>query len=224
MRTNYIAIMAILFSSAVPLYAQDDSPANRNVPDADAYSDLLTKGKKPNSNKVEREIPDVRSYEDLLGKGRQSKSKEEGSAKLKAKGPVNDKEIERVLTEAQIRLEEIGSKVPLYEKAAQEVFTKTIGLFQERLKEMRKRKELEDSSKESGEKEGVEAPSGKVGEAEPVVVEEKVGSLKAGEIESPGEKEDRSGNGVLLRHWAEQLRKLADQMVKEADKTVSKNN
>ena len=216
MRINYIAIITVLLSSAISLPAQDRSVANQNVPDASAYSDLLTKGKKPSPKKVEREIPDAKASEDLFGKGRQSSPRAQAS--------LNDNEIERVLTEAQIRLEEIGKKVPVYEQAAQDVFTKTIDLFEQRLEEMRAKREREDARKKSADEKGVEGARVKAGGEQSVLAKGKPSSSKDAEVEQPVLKETLPEKAVLIYRIVEQLRALGDRIVEEADNGRSKDN
>lgn len=249
MRTNYIAVMAVLLSSAfTTLSAQDNPIPNREIPDARDYADLLPKGLE--SSKARPRGAESKS---LVERPSQPRKKIQyrlpsiqPTFKPTVEGRLSTEEIEDILSRAQRRLEEVGEDLPEAEKAAQGGFDEAIGIIDQVLKELRASKKSQDAKKESTVGKAIEDPNGEIaGVAPPVSAKVKSAPSPSKEREAeqkaieesndpihPAPKADsevtagelRLFKAVLLRRWAAQLRALADQMVKEADNLGSTSN
>ena len=230
MRKYHVAVFTVLMASVVSLPAQDSSAGRRGIPDADAYSDLLTGGKKPGSRAVR--VPDGKDFEDLLGAEKKPAPSRLRLPELKApvkaprvKAQVSDIEIDRVIAEASMHLAQVAEKSAVCMEEAGAVFEEAIALALRRLEEMEKERRKEEAKEKSDTREKVQAAEGKnagkpqstsAGTA-PVSSKERLG-------EAPASRGGAPERNTSLGFWAERLRKLAVEMDEAASAANSTGN
>lgn len=229
MRKIHVAVFTALMVSVVALPAQDSSTGRRGIPEAAEYSDLLTGGKKSGPREIKS--PDAKAFRDLLGPGKKSgtNSPQLPQSKVRpqsvrAKAQVSDLEIDRVIAEAGMHLGQIAEKSAVCIEDAEAVFEEAIALVVRRLEEMEKERKREDAKKKSSIKESVRNVEEKnAGKPQST-------SAGAGPVSSKGRERPAAtlapdrGPSELLGRWAAQLRRLADQIDKEAGSGKSANN
>ena len=230
MRKCHVAVFTVLMASVVSLPAQDNSAGRRGIPDADAYSDLLTGGKKPGSRAVR--VPDGKEFKDLLGAEKKPAPSRLRLPELKApvkaprvKAQVSDLEIDRVIAEASMHLAQVAEKSAVCMEEAGAVFEEALALALRRLEEMEKERRKEEAKEKSGTLEKVQAVKGKsTGKPQSTPFGTEPVSSKERPGEAPASKGGVSERNASLGFWAERLSKLAAEMAKAASAGNSTGN
>ncbi len=230
MRKYHVAVFTVLMASVVSLPAQDSSAGRRGIPDADAYSDLLTGGKKPGSRAVR--VPDGKDFEDLLGAEKKPAPSRLRLPELKApvkaprvKAQVSDIEIDRVIAEASMHLAQVAEKSAVCMEEAGAVFEEAIALALRRLEEMEKERRKEEAKEKSDTLEKAQAAEGKnAGKPQSTSAGTAPVSSKERLAEASASREGASERKASLGFWAERLSKLAAEMAKAASAGNSTGN